>query len=51
VAQLADVRLLEAARREAERLLDQDPELAMAAHAPLHERLDEFWREGAGDVS
>ena len=51
VAQLADVRLLEAARREAERLLDQDPELAMVEHTPLRERLAEFWQQGAGDVS
>ncbi|HEX5506111.1 MAG TPA: ATP-dependent DNA helicase RecG [Thermomicrobiales bacterium] len=51
VAQLADLRLLEAARREADLLLDADPDLAAEEHAPLRERLEAFWHEGAGDVS
>ena len=51
VAQLGDVRLLEAARREAERLLDADAELTAPEHAPLRERLAAFWRQGSGDVS
>ena len=51
VAQLADVRLLELARREAEATLEDDPGLARPEHAPLRERLRVFWKEGAGDVS
>ncbi len=51
VAQLADVRLLEAARREAELLLDADPDLAQPPHLPLRERLALFWKGGAGDSS
>jgi ATP-dependent DNA helicase RecG len=51
VAQLADLRLLEAARREADRLLDADPDLTADEHRPLRERLEAFWHEGAGDVS
>ena len=51
VAELADVRLLETARREAERTLGDDPTLAAPDNAPLHERLRLFWKEGTGDIS
>jgi ATP-dependent DNA helicase RecG len=51
VAQLGDVRLLELARREAETVLDADPDLADPDHRPLRDRLRVFWKEGAGDVS
>jgi ATP-dependent DNA helicase RecG len=51
VAQLADVRLLELARREAEAVLDDDPDLAKSDHRPMRDRLRAFWKEGAGDVS
>jgi ATP-dependent DNA helicase RecG len=51
VAGLGDLRLLEAARREAERLLDADPELGRDEHAPLRAHLGAFWQHGAGDVS
>jgi len=51
VAQLADVRLLETARREAERVLDDDPTLASPRHGPLRERLRAFWKQGTGDIS
>ncbi len=51
VAQLADVRLLETARREAETILDADPDLARSEHIPLRDRLRLFWKGGAGDVS
>lgn len=51
VAGLGDLRLLEAARREAECLLDADPELGRDEHAPLRAHLGAFWQHGAGDVS
>ncbi|MDP9375516.1 MAG: ATP-dependent DNA helicase RecG [Chloroflexota bacterium] len=51
VAKLGDVRLLEAARREAAGLLDDDPELRHDEHATLRARLATFWQAGAGDVS
>ncbi len=51
VAELADVRLLETARREAERTLADDPTLATPHHAPLRERLRDFWKQGTGDIS
>jgi ATP-dependent DNA helicase RecG len=51
VAELADVRLLETARREAERTLADDPTLAAPPVAPLRERLQAFWKQGTGDIS
>jgi len=51
VAQLADVRLLETARREAETILDADTDLALPEHQLLRERLHLFWHDGAGDIS
>ena len=51
VAQLADVRLLETARREAETILDADTDLALPEHQLLRERMRLFWHDGAGDIS
>ena len=51
VAQLADVRLLETARREAETILDADTDLLQPEHQLLSERLRLFWHDGAGDIS
>ena len=51
VAELADVKLLETARREAERTLSADPTLAAPDHAPLADRLRLFWKQGTGDIS
>ena len=51
VAELADVRLLETARREAERTLAADPTLATPDHAPLRACLGAFWKQGTGDIS
>jgi ATP-dependent DNA helicase RecG len=45
VAQLADTRLLHAARMEAERLLADDPQLARPEHALLKHKVDAFWAE------
>ncbi len=51
VAELADTRLLDLARREAEQVLDADPDLGGPDHAALRARLTGFWQHGAGDVS
>jgi ATP-dependent DNA helicase RecG len=37
-----DMRLLEVARQEAFRLLEQDPDLSRPAHAALREAVDRF---------
>jgi ATP-dependent DNA helicase RecG len=47
----ADVRDLERAREAAERVLDDDPELATARHALLRARVDAFWQSTVADVS
>jgi ATP-dependent DNA helicase RecG len=43
VARLGDVRLLEMARREAEAILDQDPDLVDPKHTVLAQRVADFW--------
>lgn len=45
VAQLADTRLLHAARSAAEAILKDDPQLARAEHALLKQKIDAFWAE------
>ena len=45
IAQLADTRLLHAARVEAELLLADDPQLAKPEHASLKQKVDAFWAE------
>jgi ATP-dependent DNA helicase RecG len=47
VAQLADTRLLHAARMEAEQILAADPQLARPEHALLKRKVDAFWAEAA----
>jgi ATP-dependent DNA helicase RecG len=47
VAQLADTRLLHAARVEAEQILADDPQLAKPEHALLKRKVDAFWAEAA----
>ena len=45
VAQLADTRLLVAARTAAEAILADDPQLARSEHALLKQKVDAFWVE------
>jgi ATP-dependent DNA helicase RecG len=45
VAQLADTRLLHAARREAEEILRDDPRLERPEHALLRKKIEAFWSE------
>ncbi len=48
---ITDARLIDLARREAEKLLAKDPGLNAAEHQPLAKRTTEFWRSGSGDLS
>lgn len=50
LAGFADLRLLELARREAQRLFDADPQLASPDVRLLVQQVDAFW-SGEGDVS
>jgi ATP-dependent DNA helicase RecG len=48
---VTDARLIDLARREAEKLLAKDPELGAEEYQPLAQRLKGFWASGAGDLS
>jgi ATP-dependent DNA helicase RecG len=48
---VTDARLIDLARREAEKLLVKDPDLSAEEHQPLAQRLKQFWESGAGDLS
>jgi len=49
-ARLSDLRTLEDARGAARALFDADPDLSLPEHAPLAERMADFWRSNT-DVS
>jgi ATP-dependent DNA helicase RecG len=51
VAKLTDVELIETARREATRLLGEDPELAQPQHAGLREQVQRLWARISAEVS
>lgn len=51
LSNIADARLIDLTRREAEKLLANDPELSAEEHQPLAQRLKTFWESGAGDLS
>jgi ATP-dependent DNA helicase RecG len=51
LASLTDVRLIERARREARKLLAEDPELEREDHRLLSETLELLWAAGQGDIS
>jgi ATP-dependent DNA helicase RecG len=51
MAKLSDVKTIEKARREAQRLFERDPELQAPEHQMVAERFAAFWTPGAGDVS
>jgi ATP-dependent DNA helicase RecG len=47
VAKLSDVEVLEAARRQAQRIFDEDPQLRAPEHAALAALMEQFWRSAA----
>ncbi len=51
LSNITDARLIDLARREAEKVLRADPDLNAEDHRPLANRLQEFWESGAGDLS
>jgi ATP-dependent DNA helicase RecG len=51
LANLADVHLIDKARRHALQLFDVDPDLAQPEHALLSASLQRFWQRGEGDIS
>jgi len=51
MASITDVKLIEKARTQAQKVFDIDPNLSQSNHALLAETLARFWDEGKGDVS
>ena len=51
MASLTDVRLIEKARREAERMFAADPELSLPEHGALAKAVDRFWTGRKREVS
>jgi ATP-dependent DNA helicase RecG len=51
MASITDVKLIEKARGEAQKLFEQDPALSNPEHGLLAEAFERFWGEGKGDVS
>ncbi len=51
MANLLDIHMIEKARREAQALIDLDPELTDLSYQHLVEALDVFWQQGRGDIS
>ena len=50
LAKLGDVRILEESRRQAIRIFERDPDLALPEHQLLAQKVRDFWRE-KGDLS
>jgi ATP-dependent DNA helicase RecG len=51
LANLTDIRLIEKARRFAQDLFDQDPNLERPQHQLLRSALNQAWGSDAGDIS
>jgi ATP-dependent DNA helicase RecG len=51
MASIMDVKLIEKARLQAQKLFERDPYLDQPEHALLAEAFGRFWGEGKGDVS
>jgi ATP-dependent DNA helicase RecG len=50
-ANIMNVELIEKARRQAQVLVEQDPELHLTEYQPLAQELDNFWSGIRGDIS
>lgn len=51
MASLTDIRMIETARKAAQALFEQDPELSQPDNQYLVNTLDHFWVTGKGDIS
>jgi ATP-dependent DNA helicase RecG len=51
LANITDVFLIEKARRQAQELFSQDPELELPEHRLIRARLHQVGKQGQGDIS
>jgi ATP-dependent DNA helicase RecG len=51
MAQLTDIRLIEKARREAQRIFSDDPELRKPEHQLIAKELERLWTIEKGEIS
>ncbi len=51
LASLMDARLIEKARKLAQKIFAVDPELSAPEHQRLAEMMERFWKDGKGDIS
>jgi ATP-dependent DNA helicase RecG len=51
LANITDIFLIEKARRQAQELFSQDPELELPEHRLIRASLNQFWKQGQGDIS
>lgn len=51
MARLTDVHLIEKARREAQELFEQDPDLTNPEHQGLRQAVERAWSDGTGELS
>jgi ATP-dependent DNA helicase RecG len=51
LANMSNVRIIEKARKEAQTLLEEDPELEKPEHQLLAHSLAQLWASGEGDIS
>ena len=51
VAKLTDTKLIELAKEEATRILDDDPELERPGHGALREQVRKLWDRLSSEVS
>ncbi len=51
MASITDVHLIEEARKHAQRIFEEDPDLAKTEHQALNVMIDRFWNSGEGDLS
>jgi ATP-dependent DNA helicase RecG len=51
MAKLTDVKLIEKARREANKIFDLDPDLSKPEHHSLAQVVQQFWSGGRGEIS
>ncbi len=51
MAKITDIHLIEKARKQAEILFAEDPELQKPENAAIKQNLQYFWKTGKGDIS
>jgi ATP-dependent DNA helicase RecG len=51
MADLTDLKLIESARKQAQAVFTQDPDLIKPENQSLTEAMDRFWKKSGGDIS